>query len=127
MTIAIEKRVDTIFIHVTNLKKSVKWYSQLFGFEVSETEIISPIYTFNMGEGRPGLTLDDHSLDDSCKLVPSNQPLFNLSTSNINAAYEHVKELGGEIVTEIQTYPDLSDFSFKDPDGNILMVCSCFS
>lgn len=27
----IENRVDTIFIHVTNLKKSVMWYSKLLG------------------------------------------------------------------------------------------------
>lgn len=80
-----------------------------------------------MGSGRPGLTLDNHCFDDIYELKPLNQPLFNLSTVDINAAYQHVKELGAEIVTEIQTYPDLSEFTFKDPDGNIIMICTCLS
>ena len=29
----IMNRVDTVFIHVTNLKESVKWYSKLLGIE----------------------------------------------------------------------------------------------
>ena len=123
----IQNRVDTIFVHVTNLEKSVQWYSKLLGLEVRKGEHLGPIYTFDMGPGRPGLTLDNHCLDDNYELKPSNQPLFNLSTTDINAAYQYVKELGAEIVTEIQTYPDLSDFTFKDPDGNIIMVCTCFS
>lgn len=54
-------------------------------------------------------------------------PLFNLSCENIHEAYQHVQSLGSEIVTEIQVFPDLSEFSFKDPDGNIIMFCTCFS
>lgn len=122
----IASRVDTIFIHVENLEKSVHWYSKLLGVEVKD-EIQGPIYTFDMGAGRPGLTLDNHCFDEIYELRPSNQPLFNLSSIDIHAAYQFVKELGAEIVTEIQTYPDLSEFTFKDPDGNMLMICTCFS
>ncbi|WP_230202466.1 VOC family protein [Paenibacillus ihumii] len=53
--------------------------------------------------------------------------MFNLSCENIHEAYQHVQSLGSEIVTEIQVFPDLSEFSFKDPDGNIIMFCTCFS
>lgn len=122
----IANRIDTVFIHVTDLIKSVHWYSKLLGIEIDE-EIYGPIYTFSMGAGRPGLTLDNHCFDEAYDLKSSNQPLFNLSAEDINAAYQFVKELGAEIVTEIQTYPDISDFSFKDPDGNIIMICTCFS
>ena len=90
-------------------------------------EVQEPIYTFHMGKGRPGLTLDNHSLDDHYEWLPSNQPLFNLSAEDIHVAYEHVKDLGAEIVSQIQHFPDLSEFCFKDPDGNILMICTCFS
>ncbi|WP_236838521.1 VOC family protein [Caldalkalibacillus salinus] len=123
----IENRVDTIFVHVTNLKESVEWYSRLMGIDIGDREIRDPIFTFNMGAGRPGLTLDDHSFDQGMTLKLSNQPLFNLSTEDINAAYRHVQEMGAEIVTDIQHHPDLSDFTLKDPDGNIIMVCSCFT
>ncbi|WP_433940882.1 VOC family protein [Paenibacillus lautus] len=122
----IASRVDTIFIHVRDLEKSVDWYSKLLGIEVKDI-IQGPIYTFDMGPGRPGLTLDNHCFDEMYELKTSNQPLFNLSADDINAAYRFVKELEAEIVTEIQIYPDFSDFTFKDPDGNILMICTCFS
>ncbi|MBB6690445.1 VOC family protein [Cohnella xylanilytica] len=122
----IANRVDTIFIHVTDLEKSVEWYSKLLGVEMIG-EVHGPIHTFDMGAGRPGLTLDNHCFDDHYEFIPQNQPLFNLSASDINAAYQHVKDLGAEMVTEIITYPDLSEFSFKDPDGNILMICTCSS
>jgi len=37
----------------------------------------------DMGDGRPGLTLDNHCFDESFEFVPQNQPHFNLSTSEI--------------------------------------------
>lgn len=110
-----------------NLIKSVQWYSKLFGIEFDDKDYPGPVYTFDMGTGRPGLTLDNHCFDEIYHLEPSNQPLFNLSTSDIHASYQHVKEIGGGSITEIQVYPDLSEFSFKDPDGHIIMVCSCFT
>ncbi|MGM1050680.1 MAG: VOC family protein [Bacillota bacterium] len=121
-------RIDTVFLHVTDLKESVRWYSKLLAIEFNEDiQFEGPIHTFPMGKNRPGLTLDNHSFDEAYKFVPSNQPLFNLSTEDIDEAYEFVKSIGAEIVTEIARYPDLSDFSFKDPDGNILMICSCIT
>ena len=119
----IESTVGTIFIHVKDLKKSVLWYSKLLGIKVDENKIKSPIFTFNMGLGSPGLTLDDHSFDEKYDYTPSNQPLFNMNTSDIDSALQHVKNLGAEDITDIQIFPDLSEFCFKDPDGNILMVC----
>ncbi|WP_233713488.1 VOC family protein [Lederbergia citri] len=123
----IHNRIDTVFIHVRNLKESVRWYSTLFGLEFQEGEYEGPIYTIDMGADRPGLTLDNHCFDKDYDFKPSNHPIFNVSTDDINAAYEHIKNMGAEIVTEIETFPDLADFSFKDPDGNIIMVCTCFT
>jgi len=123
----IENRIDTIFVHVTDLERSIKFYSDLLRMKVKEGVHTGPIYTLSMGEGRPRITLDNHCFDEDYTFVPSNQPIFNLSSSDINEAFQHVKEMGAEIVTDIVTYPDLAEFSFKDPDGNILMVCTCFS
>lgn len=126
MSNPISNRVGTFFVHVTDLERSVRWYSALLGLEVKETEFTGPIYTLDMGQGRPGLTLDNHCLDDDYELKPSNQPLFNLSTPDIHEAFEHVRDFGADLVTEIETFPDVADFSFKDPDGNIIMVCQVF-
>jgi uncharacterized protein len=123
----IESRVDTIFIHVTDLERSIKWYSELLGLEVREGSFSGPVYTLHMGAGRPGITLDNHSFDEEYTFIPSNQPLFNISAADIDEAFKKVKQMGAEIVTGVITHPDMAEFSFKDPDGNILMVCTCFS
>lgn len=124
----IANRIDTVFIHVSDLNRSIAWYGKLLGINVEKKDYPGPIYTFDMGAGRPGLTLDNHCFDDDYRLIPSNQPLFNLSTTDIDAAYQFVvQELGAAIVTEIQAYPDLADFSFEDPDGNIIMICTRFT
>lgn len=127
MTQPISNRMDTIFVHVTDLNHSIRWYASLLGQQIEEKEYQGPVFTFNMGEGRPGLTLDDHRFDDGYDFKPSNQAIFNLSADDINNAYEHVKGLGADFVTGILTCPDLSEFSFKDPDGNIIMICTCFT
>jgi Predicted enzyme related to lactoylglutathione lyase len=123
----IENRVDTIFVHVTDLHKSMEWYSRLLGLEIPEGEHNGPIYTFDMGPGRPGLTLDNHCFEPAYAFTPSNQPLFNLGATDIEAAYRHVRQLGTEYLSKIVTHPDLAEFTFKDPDGNLLMVCTCFT
>lgn len=51
---AIENRIDTIFIHVSDLERSIQWYSNLLGIEVMKTNHTGPIYTFNMGRTDPG-------------------------------------------------------------------------
>src|SRR4051794_885889 len=96
----IENRIDTIFVHVTDLNRSIHWYTELLGLEVREGNHAEPVYTLNMGHGRPGITLDNHCFEEDYNFIPSNQPLFNLSASNINEAYNHVKEMGAEIITE---------------------------
>lgn len=48
-------------------------------------------------------------------------PAFHLNTSDIQAAHAHLAERGAE-VTEIR---DGQWFNFKDPDGNVLMICEC--
>lgn len=123
----IENRIDTTFIHVSDLERSIQWYSELLGLEVKKEVYTGPIYTLSMGYGRSGITLDNHCFEEDYKLIPSNQPLFTLSSSDINKAFKHVTEMGAEIVTDIIEHPDLAEFSIKDPDGNIIMVCTCFS
>lgn len=123
----IDNRIDTIFVHVTNLERSVKWYAELLGLEVAKERLDGPVYTLDMGAGRPGITLDNHCFDDHYAFVPSNQPIFNFSAADIHSAYRHVSAMGAEFVTDIIAHPDMAEFSFKDPDGNILMVCTCYS
>lgn len=120
----IHSMFGTVFVHVTDLEKSIEWYSKLLNIEVHTENHSGPVYTFSMGDSLPGLTLDNHCCDEIYEFQPSNQPLFNLNTKDIHKAYQFVKEeLKAEITTEIEEFPDLASFCFSDPDGNILMAC----
>ena len=119
-----QSKFGTIFVHVTDLEKSIEWYSKLLNKEVHTENHSGPLHTFSMGDSLPGLTLDNHCWGEDYKFQPSNQPLFNLNTNDIYESYQFVKEeLKAEITTEIEEFHDLAYFCFSDPDGNILMAC----
>ncbi|WP_249435970.1 VOC family protein [Paenibacillus sp. Marseille-Q4541] len=122
----IQNKFGTIFVHVTDLERSIKWYSKLLNQKVHTENHSGPVYTFNMGDSLPGLTLDNHCWDEVYEFQPSNHPMFNMNTNDIHEAYRFVKEeLKAKITTEIEEFPDLADFCFSDPDGNIIMACMC--
>lgn len=49
-------------------------------------------------------------------------PAFHLNTKNIEEAYHFMSNKAVNLITEIQHN---HYFNFKDPDGNILMICEC--
>jgi hypothetical protein len=49
-------------------------------------------------------------------------PMFHLNTKDIEASYAFVKEKNAELATGIEHG---HYFNFKDPDGNMLMICKC--
>jgi predicted enzyme related to lactoylglutathione lyase len=121
----IRNRIPTVFIPVLDLKESVKWYSEVFGFELDSDqwkEIDSlPVYTFAMDSSY--LTLDANIASQG-EFQPSKYPICNIACDEIHDVWKRFGELGVERLSEIISFPNLSYFTFKDPDGNILMMCS---
>nr|WP_144928717.1 VOC family protein [Paenibacillus bovis] len=116
-------KVNTVFIHVSDLKKSAKWYSDLLGLSINMDEVKSPVYNIPV-TSETGLTLDDHKFDPSFKLNPSEHALFNFYVRDIDEAYHFIKNKGIQIAKEIERIGDFAYFNFKDIDGNILMACN---
>ncbi|WP_045521179.1 VOC family protein [Neobacillus niacini] len=116
----IKKRIGGVFVPVRNLEKAKEWYRKILGLEGGE-EYFGHIFVAPM-EGTAGLVLDampkwrNEDGDISTYQVPSIQFL----TDDIQASYQFMKENNVELVTEIQ---DNFYFVFKDPDGNLLMIC----
>jgi hypothetical protein len=81
---------------------SAKWYGNVLGFEVNETEISSPVYNLSVS-GPTSVTLDDNTFDPHFNHNPSSNPICNFYTSNIDKAYQFLKEKGVEIVREMRT------------------------
>lgn len=119
----IASQINTIFVHVSDLRRSVKWYSDLLGKSFNEMEVTNPVYNIEV-DHHTGLTLDAGPEEQTKKHDPSSQPLFNFHTDDINLAYEYVRDLGYVIDSEIVGFDDFSFFTVHDPDQNVIMICT---
>ncbi|KGE16967.1 VOC family protein [Paenibacillus wynnii] len=117
MTSPILNQIGAVFIPVSDIERSKQWYCYLLGLPIEEEVLFGHLYVVPM-EG-PGIVLDSRIFTRECVL---NAPAFHLNTRDIDAAYDFVKACGAEILTDIE-----HDhwFNFKDPDGNVLMICRC--
>ncbi|WP_150271709.1 VOC family protein [Paenibacillus tepidiphilus] len=117
MTIPILAQVGAIFIPVNDIEKAKNWYCSLLGLPQDGDILFGHLYVLPM-EG-PNIVLDSKIYTAEAVLKV---PAFHLNTEDIDAAYDHVKACGAEIITDIE-----NDhwFNFKDPDGNVLMICRC--
>ncbi|NHM31271.1 VOC family protein [Neobacillus terrae] len=122
--IPVKNQMNGVFVHVTNLKGAVEWYTDLLGLEIDLEEVQSPVYNIPVS-GTTSLTLDDHSFDPQFKHSISTSPIFNFFAPDIEEAYQYIKNRNIEIVREIEWVEDTAWFNIKDPDGNVLMICNC--
>lgn len=116
-------KVNNVFIHVSDLKKSAEWYCDLLGLPFHKDLVDSPVYNVPV-TSETGLTLDDHTFDPGFKLNPSDNVLFNFFVQDIDEAYQFIKNKGIIVVKEIERIGDFAYFNFKDLDGNVLMACN---
>ncbi|PFA62814.1 glyoxalase/bleomycin resistance/dioxygenase family protein [Bacillus sp. AFS015802] len=116
-------QINTVFVHVSNLKESVRWYSELLGQPYELDQVEDPVYNLSINHFT-GLTLDAGPEGEKKDSVKNEHPLFNFHTENIEEAYSYVKELNYEIVSEMTRFDDFSFFVIQDPDGNRVMICT---
>lgn len=115
MMTPILNEIGTVFIPVQNIHESKAWYCDLLGVPSSGEVIDGHLYVLPMNG--TGIVLDSKIYSE--KNIYSS-PAFHLNTKDINLAYSFMKEKGIEVTTEIENG---HWFTFKDPDGNLLMVC----
>lgn len=115
----IENAADTVFIHVSDLRRSAEWYGMVMGLPVLEERLNGGnIYWFRLADGT-GVNLDDNRNNSP----DTPRVRFMYKTDDIDAAYRYLEQAGVETLTGIERYPwGLSFFRFVDPDGNALMV-----
>lgn len=120
----IQSHINNVFVHVSDLKKSVEWYAKLLGITVELDKVESPVHNIPV-TGQTGLSLDDHTFDPSFHRTPGSGPMFNLFAPDIDAAYADIREKNIKIIREIEWHGDVAWFNVEDPDGNVVMVCNC--
>ncbi|GHO65977.1 hypothetical protein KSC_048690 [Ktedonobacter sp. SOSP1-52] len=117
----IENRIRGVFVHVADMQKAISWYSELFNLPPASASHEGTIYDMPLKlYEKPGLTLDAN-----ITLTQENgkHPMFQLDTKDIHATYTFLKEKGVELLSEIEDIGSVSFVAFKDPFGNVLMVC----
>ncbi|WP_246938704.1 VOC family protein [Bacillus pinisoli] len=121
----IKNELSAVFIHVTDLKRAVEWYSTVLGLPYDLTKVESPVYNIPVTSST-GLTLDDHTFDPGYIHQPSPNPIANFKVDHIDEAYQFIRSQNIEIVREIERIGEhFAWFNFKDPDGNVQMACTC--
>jgi catechol 2,3-dioxygenase-like lactoylglutathione lyase family enzyme len=116
LTNPITPEIGTVFVPVSDVAKARDWYCSLLGVPADGDILFGHLYVLPMRGA--GLVLDSkiYSADAVFRV-----PAFHLNTADIEAAHVHLQGAGSE-VTEIR---DGQWFNFKDPDGNVLMICEC--
>jgi len=119
----IKNQINTIFVHVKDLEKSVEWYSRLLHQEYNPSDISRPVYNMSINHFT-GLTLDAGPEGEIKEIVASPYPLFNFHTDHIEDAYTYVKNHKYEIASDIVQFDDFAYFTVKDPDQHVIMICT---
>ena len=120
MATPIQPNVSSVFLPVQDIERARSWYCRLLGL-TTLPDIAADHLCCLPTEGA-GLILDSMPKWRSAEgALPTYQtPAFMFKTADVGAAHRFMQELGAELVTEVQ---DGHWFSFRDPDGNLLMVC----
>ncbi len=119
MTSPIKNQAGAVFIHVSDMKRAIGFYSKLLGLPILEAAHEGNIYDLPVQSGTQ-IILDSHH-----RKAPSNDnlPLLFFDTDDLQASYAFIVSEGIEVAGEIEIHDDISFFTFRDPDGNVLMVC----
>lgn len=123
MNSPIKNQINTIFVHVSNLERSARWYSQLLDQAIDLTRVSEPVHNIKINH-YTGLTLDAGPTSIKKESNPSEYPLFNFHTDDIDHSFAYLKELGFRIESNIVRFDDFAYFNISDPDRNIIMICT---
>jgi len=116
----IKNRIGGVFLPVHDIGKAKNWYSKILGLTDGEIQF-GHLFAASM-EGTAGFILDTMPKwrDENSNLPTYQVPAIQFVTDDLHASYQFLKENNVELLTEIQ---DDFYFVFKDPDGNVLMIC----
>ncbi len=119
--VPLENRIASVFIHVTDLRRSAEWYSRLLGLPVLEDRLNGgPVYWFDLGD--TGLVLDNDANNRKDPDWSGEMPRIMFPAKDIDEAYAYVKERATPF-SEPRRHGSMAYFNFADPEGNAQMAC----
>ncbi|MEI5909324.1 VOC family protein [Bacillus spongiae] len=109
--------IGAIFVPVRNIEEAREWYSQILGLPADGEIQFGHIYVLPMKGTQVVLDSKIYSPEKTFKA-----PTFHFNTENIEEAYTYMKNKEVDMTSNIEHN---HYFTFKDPDGNHLMICKC--
>lgn len=120
----VKNLICNVFIPVKDLERARRWYCQVLGLQEADCTIKKNSHLCPLPmQGNTGIILDTMPMWGGLEpegAPPITTPAFMLITDDLQASFNYMKDLGVEIVTDIQ---DEQWFVVKDLDGNKLMIC----
>jgi catechol 2,3-dioxygenase-like lactoylglutathione lyase family enzyme len=110
----IEREIGAVFIPVSDVEKARDWYRGLLGLQPGGDILFGHLHVVPMRAGS-GLVLDSKGFAGP----HDRMPVFHFNTSDVAAARDAALAAGAR---EVGPVTDGVFFTFKDPDGNLLMV-----
>lgn len=109
--------IGAIFMRVTDLERSIDFYTTQLGFKLRDTEVWDGTRAANLFTGKDLLlTLIE---EDDVQVLQ--YPLYNLVTENVREMYTNLKQRGYS-VTELEQWDSERNhhlyFDVSDPDGH---------
>lgn len=113
------ERIDTVFLQVRDFDKAIQWYTETFGFTVRWRHDEGGFAALNVGE----TPLTIVRLEEGAELPTTKQAFFNFYVKDVEEAHRVLVGAGADC-DAIQDPGGVKYFDFRDPDGNLLSVCS---
>jgi len=115
-------QIAGIFLNVTDMNRAIRFHSAVLGLPYHEGESgqENSIYDLKTKSGA-GVLLDNNRF----KQGDDYETLFMLLTHDVDASKAYLEMNGVSVFTAIERYgEELAFFTVKDPDGNVIMICS---
>lgn len=111
---AIDREIGSVFVPVSDIERSRDWYRAFLGLEPGGEILFGHLHVLPMQAGS-GLVLDSKGFTGP----HDRKPAFHFNTRDIHAARQQAVAVGAQ---EVGPVTDGVFFTFKDPDGNLMMV-----
>ncbi|PZR51720.1 VOC family protein [Xylanimonas oleitrophica] len=113
----IRREVGQVFVPVRDMASAVPWYCRLLGLPVATPSHEDTICDLPMDDG-PGVALDANA-----PFTPDGPPRFFWWADDLAEVERHLVGLGVSETSGVVDIGSVAFLQFRDPDGNLLMVC----
>jgi len=123
-------KIATVEIPVSNLERSIQWYTDVLKLKLNykgEKEAMLLFHT----KGSPTIFLVETNENRRLSFLNTNtgitHSVIDFYTPDLKGFYEYLKEKSVEVGTynaDQDNPKSLGGFGFKDPDGNCLSACN---